>query len=321
MKRIGELAREEAVALSCDGIGTEHLLLAVLREEGAGVALLRSLGIDPVVVRAETVKLFAGRPSKAITGQLPYSPRAKNCLVAAAATARSTGRDVGSDHLVAGLMTEPEGGASKVLTSLGLTHATVLRALGAGLLGGAERREIARLWARKLDQDAKKLPQSERHRNLEPDSAEFVCALAAGIGATRIVEIGGSSGISTIALAAAARKTGGRVTSIEIEPSRQAEAGETIGRLGLAAQVEFVLGDAAAVIPRLEAVEFALIDCEKDDYARFFDLLRLAPGAVVVADNIVSHGLTAYVDHVRAKPGARSMTLPIGKGLEVTRIP
>ncbi len=186
-------------------------------------------------------------------------------------------------------------------------------------MNDAERREIARLWARKLDQDSRKLPQPERHRNLEPDSAEFVCALAAGIGAKRIVEIGGSSGLSTIALAAAARKTGGRVTSIELEPVRQAEARETIARLGLSAQVEFVLGDAGRALPGIEGVEFALIDCEKDDYARFFDLLRLAPGAVVVADNIVSHGLTAYVEHVPAKPGARSMTFPIGKGLEVTR--
>ena len=52
---------------------------------------------------------------------------------------------------------------------------------------------------------------------------------------------------------------------------------------------------------------------------RFFDMLRLAPGAVVVADNILSHDLTAYVAHVRARPGVESMTLPVGKGLEVTR--
>ena len=59
---------------------------------------------------------------------------------------------------------------------------------------------------------------------------------------------------------------------------------------------------------------------EKEDYVRFFDLLRLAPGAVVVADNVVSHGLTSYLSHVRARPGAESVTLHVGKGLEVTRI-
>ena len=58
-----------------------------------------------------------------------------------------------------------------------------------------------------------------------------------------------------------------------------------------------------------------------DDYARFLSLLRLAPGAVVVADNILSHGIADYVAAVRGRPGAESVTLPIGKGLEVTRLP
>ena len=188
------------------------------------------------------------------------------------------------------------------------------------MLNERERTEIARLWARKVDQDARKVPQSERHRNLEPDSAELVCALAAGIGARRAVEIGGSSGISTIALAAAMRATDGRLTSIEIEPSRQAESKQTLERLGLARFVDYRLADAAIVLPGLEEQAFALIDCEKDDYIRFFDMLPVAAGAVVVADNILSHDLAAYVAHVRAAPGTESITLGVGKGLEVTRV-
>jgi predicted O-methyltransferase YrrM len=62
------------------------------------------------------------------------------------------------------------------------------------MLGTPERDAIARLWARKLEQDAARIPQPERHRNLEPVSAEFLWALAAGIGAKQMVEIGGSSG-------------------------------------------------------------------------------------------------------------------------------
>src|SRR5579883_1863185 len=101
------------------------------------------------------------------------------------------------------------------------------------MLTEPERAAIARLWARKMDQDARGVPQAERHRNLEPDSAEFIAALAAGVRARRLLEIGGSSGISTIALAAAARATGGRLVSIEREPTRQAEARATIAALGL----------------------------------------------------------------------------------------
>jgi predicted O-methyltransferase YrrM len=178
---------------------------------------------------------------------------------------------------------------------------------------------IDRLWKRKIDQDGKKLPQGERHRNLEPDSALVLCAIAAGIGAKRILEIGGSSGISTIALAEAARRSGGRLTSIEIEPRRQDEAKRTLLEVGLADCVEFLLGDAGALLPRTGTMDFVLIDCEKDDYARFLDLLKLAPGAIVAADNILSHDLQSYVAHVRSKPGVESMTLPVGKGLEISR--
>ncbi len=187
------------------------------------------------------------------------------------------------------------------------------------MLAAAERTVIAKLWSEKLSQDALGLPQSQRHRNLEPSSAEFVCALAAGIGARRLLEIGGSSGLSTIALAAAARETGGRLVSLEVEPTRQALAVSHLATLDLGGWVEFVLADAGEVLGRYDALDFVLIDCEKDDYERFLAQLRLAPGAVVVADNVVSHGLKSYVSTVRAYAGVESMTLPIGKGLEITR--
>ena len=188
------------------------------------------------------------------------------------------------------------------------------------MLHERERAAIDGLWTVKISQDARDLPQARRCRNLEPESAEFISALAAGCRATRILEIGGSSGISTIALAAAARRTDGRLVSIEIEPARQAESKRTLTDLGLADRVDYVLADAADVLDRYAGLQFVLIDCEKDDYVRFFDRLQLAPGAIVVADNILSHGLVDYVRHVRARPGLRSVTLPIGKGLEVSRL-
>jgi len=43
-------------------------------------------------------------------------------------------------------------------------------------------------------------------------------------------------------------------------------------------------------------------------------------GGIIVADNVISHNLTDYIQHVRSKPGVESITLPIGKGLEVTRV-
>jgi predicted O-methyltransferase YrrM len=188
------------------------------------------------------------------------------------------------------------------------------------MLNESHRVEIQRLWARKVGQDEADTPFAERHRNLEPASAEFLSALAAGVGAKKMVEIGGSSGISTIALAAAAQQTHGKLISLEIEPLRQAESREMIARLGLSGFVDFRLGDAAQALPRLKDLEFVLIDCEKQDYIRFFDMLHLRPGAIVVADNILSHHLTDYVAHVSSQHKATSVTLPIGQGLELTRV-
>jgi caffeoyl-CoA O-methyltransferase len=183
-----------------------------------------------------------------------------------------------------------------------------------------ERAEIDRLWTRKTGQDAADLPMAERHRNLHPASAELLHALAVGIDAKNAVEIGGSSGISTIALASAMRHTGGRLVSLEIESARQTESKQTIARLGLSGQVDFRLCDAAIVLPALTELEFVLIDCEKQDYIRFFDLLRMRPGGVVVADNIISHRLSEYVNHVRSRRGNESVTLAVGQGLEITRV-
>ena len=187
------------------------------------------------------------------------------------------------------------------------------------MLNENERRQIAELWEQKLHQDSQGLPQHRRHRNLEPDSAEFICSLAGGCRARHLLEIGGSSGLSTIALAAAARQTDGHLVSIEIEPNRQLQSRQRLEALELADRVDFVLADAGKVLHNYRELEFALIDCEKEDYVRFLGMLHLAQGAVVVADNILSHELWDYVHAVRGYPGVESITLPLGKGLEVSR--
>src|ERR1700677_5106761 len=107
------------------------------------------------------------------------------------------------------------------------------------MLNESQRAEIQRLWTRKVQQDAADVPFAERHRNLAPASAEFLSALASGVDAKKIVEIGGSSGISTIALAAAAQQTQSQLISLEIEPRRQAESKQTIAKLGLSDFVDF----------------------------------------------------------------------------------
>jgi predicted O-methyltransferase YrrM len=187
------------------------------------------------------------------------------------------------------------------------------------MLNNREREAIRVLWEEKLSQDARDLPQNERHRNLEPDSAEFICTLVSGCHAKKLLEIGGSSGLSTIALAAAAKETNGRLVSLEIEPQRQRLSKQKLEELGLAERVDYLLADARTALQQFHDLDFVLIDCEKDDYIQFLAMLDLAQGAVVVADNIISHSLSEYVRAVRNYPGVESVTLPIGKGLEVSR--
>ncbi len=189
------------------------------------------------------------------------------------------------------------------------------------MLREPERAAIDRLWQRKLSQDAAGLPKSERHRNLEPASAAFLCALALGVGAKRMLEIGGSSGISTIALASAAREVNGTLISIEIDAARQTESRETLRRLNLERFVDYVCGDAIEVLPSVAQMDLVLLDCEKEDYIGFFDMLNVSRGGFVIADNIISHSLNDYVAHVRKTPMVESITFNIGKGLEVTRFP
>jgi caffeoyl-CoA O-methyltransferase len=80
------------------------------------------------------------------------------------------------------------------------------------------------------------------------------------------------------------------------------------------------LGDAGRILPELTGeFDLVFIDCEKEDYVRFFDGLHMAKGGIVVADNILSHSLFEYAGHVRSLKNVESITLPVGKGLEVTR--
>jgi predicted O-methyltransferase YrrM len=143
----------------------------------------------------------------------------------------------------------------------------------------------------------------------------------------RIVEIGTSYGYSTLWLAEAARATGGKAISFDVAAKKQAYAAQMLAQAGLRDHVEFRCGDARELLPALEdGVEFVLLDCWKDVYVPCLELFhpKLAPGAVVVADNMIrpadAHAdAIAYRRAVRAKPDMTSVLLSLGSGLEVSR--
>jgi predicted O-methyltransferase YrrM len=158
------------------------------------------------------------------------------------------------------------------------------------------------------------------------DTAEFLLSLCVARGAIRIVELGTSYGYSTLFLAEAARRTGGRVSTYELSPEKQAHAREQLAEAGLDDLVDWRLGDATNLVAQEDAgVDFVLIDLWKDLYVPCLDVLYplLAHNALIAADNMLEPAFhrpdaDIYRRAVAAKPGMQSVLLPIGSGVELS---
>lgn len=153
---------------------------------------------------------------------------------------------------------------------------------------------------------------------LEPTSAEFIAALAAGINSRNILQVG--CGISTISLAAAAQATGGFLVSIHTDEDKQDIVRHNMKYLGLLEFVEFIVSEPRNVLPTKKDIDFAFFTGDPKDYIELFDLLNLNNGAIVVADNALSEASNEYIRHVRRQPGVDSYTLPLARGIEVTKM-
>jgi ATP-dependent Clp protease ATP-binding subunit ClpC len=115
------LAREEAKRLDHDYLGTEHILLGLIREgEGVGATALQNLGLDLARVRQEAEKAVGRGGGALFLGQIPFTPRAKKVLELAVTEARNLGHNyIGTEHLLLGLIREGEGVAAQILINLG----------------------------------------------------------------------------------------------------------------------------------------------------------------------------------------------------------
>lgn len=160
-----------------------------------------------------------------------------------------------------------------------------------------------------------------------PATGALLNLLIKSEGAKHILEIGTSYGYSAVWLAEAARETGGRVTTLDIAPAKQAYARNMIDKAGLAEFVEFRSGDATQLIPEIaEGVDFVLLDLWKDLYVPCLELFapKLKSGALIVADNMLQPAearpeAEAYRAAIRSKPGVSSVLLKVGSGLELSR--
>ncbi|HHY05714.1 MAG TPA: ATP-dependent Clp protease ATP-binding subunit [Clostridia bacterium] len=131
------LAGEEAKALGHPAIGTEHILLGLLREnEGVGAKALINLGLDLNTVRRTVTDLVS--PGHVLSGKVSITPRAKRVIELANDEAMRWGVNyVGTEHLLLGLVREGEGVAAQVLLDLGVTAETIRKQVFSLLGGGA----------------------------------------------------------------------------------------------------------------------------------------------------------------------------------------
>ncbi len=137
-RKVMALANQEAQRFNHEYIGTEHILLGLVKEgSGVGANVLKNLDVDLRKVRLEVEKLVRAGPEMVTMGKLPQTPRAKKVIEYAIEEARNLNHNyVGTEHLLLGLLREHDGVAAQVLMNLGLkleeVREEVLNLLGAG---------------------------------------------------------------------------------------------------------------------------------------------------------------------------------------------
>jgi ATP-dependent Clp protease ATP-binding subunit ClpC len=138
-RKVMALANQEAQRFNHEWIGTEHILLGLVKEgSGVGATVLKNLDVDIKKLRLEVEKLVKSGPDMVTMGKLPQTPRAKKVIEYAIEEARALNHNyVGTEHILLGLLRENEGIAAQVLMNLGLkledVRQEVLNLLGAGV--------------------------------------------------------------------------------------------------------------------------------------------------------------------------------------------
>jgi predicted O-methyltransferase YrrM len=182
---------------------------------------------------------------------------------------------------------------------------------------------LARLEAEDADERARNVPRERRARQVARTTGQFLFAYVAPQTDCEVLELGGSRGYSTIWLAAGVRNLGGRVLSLESDPAKIEAWRANVEEAGLSDWAELVEGDAFETLPPIgDVFDVVFLDAEKEQYEGLFAEARtkLEPGAVVIADNVLSHveTLGAYSHARQSDPTLESVTVPLDRGLEIS---
>lgn len=183
--------------------------------------------------------------------------------------------------------------------------------------------KVSALYQRFQEHDSTQADRIARFRNIEPESAQFLAQLVHIQQPRQILEIGTSTGYSTLWLAYAAQQVNARLTTLEIDADRSQQAASHLTDFNLSNGVEFWVGDAAEYLKQSQAIfDFILLDAERDAYVDYWpDLKRLmcVSRGVLVVDNVLSHAdqVTDFIAIIQQDEQFNLSTLAIGAGLLV----
>lgn len=143
--------------------------------------------------------------------------------------------------------------------------------------------------------------------NTTPGDAMMLRILIEARGAQRGIEVGAASGFGAINMGIGFERTGGKLTSVEIDPKRAEVTRQNLAQVGLEKTCSVIEGDALKVLPGLPGeFDFIFIDAHKPDYLKYLKAVegKLRKGAVVVADNVIvsARAMADYLDYVQNSP-------------------
>jgi len=169
--------------------------------------------------------------------------------------------------------------------------------------------------------DLKQADRLHRYRNIEPESGQFLSMLIRAQQSKSILEIGTSTGYSTLWLAEAARQTQAMITTLEVDAERVTQAKQYATEIDFADLINFKVIDAQVYLEgEQEIFDFILLDAERDAYVSYWPhLSRLlkAKGGLLVVDNVISHAaeVEEFIALIQQDPRFIMSTVPIGAGL------
>lgn len=169
--------------------------------------------------------------------------------------------------------------------------------------------------------DLKQADRLHRYRNIEPESGRFLSMLIRAQQSKSILEIGTSTGYSTLWLAEAARQTQAMITTLEVDAERVTQAKQYATEIDFADLINFKVIDAQVYLEaEQELFDFILLDAERDAYVSYWPhLSRLlkAKGGLLVVDNVISHAaeVEEFIALIQQDPRFIMSIVLIGAGL------